>query len=377
MSYAQDDQGNYLIPVPGMIHLAREIFSRAGCDDAEAATIATRLTGANQRGHDSHGVIRIPRYVVWIDEGRQVPNQTVDVIQDSGSIVILDGKFGFGQSLGEQAVDIGIARAKEHGVAITGLRHAGHLGRIGDWSERAAAENIVSIHMVNVRGSLIVAPFGGISKRMSTSPISAGIPVTGQEPIILDMATSTVAEGKALVALKGGKPLPGDAIIDGDGQLTADPVPLYGESATSINPVAGGGEGALTTFGAHKGSGLNFLMEMMAGALTGSGCAGGVGETEKRRFCNGMFSIFLDLKVFHSDDGFAEEVKSYVAFLKEAVPATPGGSVLVPGEKERMVKAERDAKGLPIAPDAWNDICTTARNLALSDNDIQNLVFKN
>ncbi|MEC8583302.1 MAG: Ldh family oxidoreductase, partial [Pseudomonadota bacterium] len=159
--------------------------------------------------------------------------------------------------------------------------------------------------------------------------------------------------------------------------LTADPVPLYGESATSINPVAGGGEGALTTFGAHKGSGLNFLMEMMAGALTGSGCAGGVGETEKRRFCNGMFSIFLDLKVFHSDDGFAEEVKSYVAFLKEAVPATPGGSVLVPGEKERMVKAERDAKGLPIAPDAWNDICTTARNLALSDSDIQNLVFKN
>ena len=103
--------------------------------------------------------------------------------------------------------------------------------------------------MVNVRGSLIVAPFGGISKRMSTSPISAGIPVTGQEPIILDMATSTVAEGKALVALKGGKPLPGDAIIDGDGQLTADPVPLYGESATSINPVAGGGEGALGRFG--------------------------------------------------------------------------------------------------------------------------------
>ena len=377
MTYAQDDQGNYLIPVAGMIHLAREIFSRAGCDDAEAATIATRLTGANQRGHDSHGVIRIPRYVEWIDEERQIPNQTVDIVQDNGSIVILDGKFGFGQSLGEQAVDIGVARAKEHGVAITGLRHAGHLGRIGDWSERAAAENIVSIHMVNVRGSLIVAPFGGVSKRMSTSPISAGIPVTGQEPIILDMATSTVAEGKALVALKGGKPLPGDAIVDGTGQLTADPVPLYGATSTSMNPVAGAGDGALTTFGAHKGSGLNFLMEMMAGALIGSGCAGGLGETEKRRFCNGMFSIYLDLKVFHSDDGFAEEVKSYVAFLKDSVPATPGGSVLVPGEKERMVKAERDVNGLPIAPDAWNDILATARNLALSDSDIQNLVFKN
>jgi uncharacterized oxidoreductase len=376
MSLAHDKQGNVLVPATGMINLAREIFNRAGCNPEEADTIATRLTGANLRGHDSHGVIRIPRYVAWIGEGRQVPNQTIDVVQDSGSIVILDGKFGFGQSIGEQAVDVGIERAKSHGVAVVGLRHAGHLGRIGDWSERAAAENIVSIHMVNVRGSLIVAPFGGVSKRMSTSPISAGIPVTGETPIILDMATSTVAEGKALVALKGGKALPGDAIIDGDGKLTSNPVPLYGDSATSTNPAAGDGDGALTTFGAHKGSGLNFLMEMMAGALTGSGCAGGVDEPEKRRFCNGMFSIYLDLKVFHSDDSFAAEVKNYVAFLKSSVPASGCDAVLIPGEKEQMVMADRQAHGLPMAVDAWNDIVATAAGQGIDQDALESLLSK-
>ena len=376
MSLAQDEQGNVLIPASGMINLAREIFSRAGCNAHEADTIATRLTGANLRGHDSHGVIRIPRYVEWIGEGRQVPNQTIDVVQDNGSIVIVDGKFGFGQTIGEQAVDVGIERAKSHGVAVVGLRHAGHLGRIGDWSERAAAENIVSIHMVNVRGSLIVAPFGGVSKRMSTSPISAGIPITGETPIILDMATSTVAEGKALVALKGGKALPGDAIVDGEGNLTADPVPLYGDTTSNRSPSAGAGDGALTTFGAHKGFGLNFLMEMMAGALTGSGCAGGVDEPHARRFCNGMFSIYLDLKVFHSDDSFAAEVKNYVAFLKSSKPSAAGGEVLIPGEKEQMVMADRQANGLPMAGDAWNDIVATAAGQGMSDSDIESLLAK-
>src|SRR3546814_5859948 len=94
---------------------------------------------------DLHGVIRIPRYVQWAADGLQVPNQTITILLDQPSFAIIDGRYGFGQSIGEQAVDVGIAKAKQHGVAVTALRNSGHLGRIGDWAERAAAQGGVSI----------------------------------------------------------------------------------------------------------------------------------------------------------------------------------------------------------------------------------------
>ena len=369
------ENGAAYVQVEPMRALVAETFARLGCSAAESARIATRLSGANLRGHDSHGVIRVPRYANWLKDGAQIADVTVEVKLENDVLTVIDGKFGFGQTVGEQAVDIGIAKARKHGVAITALQNSGHLGRIGDWAERAAAQGLVSIHMVNVRGSLIVAPFGGIDRRMSTSPFCAGIPMdNGEDPIILDMATSVVAEGKALVALKGGKPLPNDAIITETGEITGDPGPLYGTVPQGEFPNPNNGPGALRTFGDHKGSGLNFLMEMMAGALTGSGCAGALNEP-KRRFCNGMFSIYLSPEAFgHSDDSFVSEVRSYVAFLKSSRPTEPGGMVLVPGEKEKQTMAERLQTGLPLAPEAWSDIVATARDAGMSQVEIEGVL---
>ena len=313
----------------------------------------------------------MPRYVDYLKEGKQIAGVTAEIITESDILAVIDGKFGFGQTVGEQAVDIGIKKAKVNGIAITALQNAGHLGRIGDWAERAAAADLVSIHMVNVRGSLIVAPFGGIDRRMSTSPFCAGIPLSdGEDPIILDMATSVVAEGKALVALKGGKPLPDDAIVTESGDVTGDPKPLYGDTNQGEFPNPSNGPGALRAFGNHKGSGLNFLMEMMAGALTGSGCAGTLSEPQ-RRFCNGMFSMYFSPNAFgHSENSFVSEVKAYVDFLKSSRPTEAGGEVLIPGEKEKQVMAERLESGLPLAPEAWEDIVKTARNSGMRQSNI-------
>lgn len=373
MSAVRRDGNQVFVPVDVMQRIGKATFEASGCSSQEADTIITRLAGANLRGHDSHGVIRLPRYVQWIGEGRQIPNQTIEVLLDQPSFAVIDGRFGFGQSIGEQTVDIGVAKAKEHGVAMTALRNSGHLGRIGDWAERAAAHGIVSIHMVNVRGSLIVAPFGGIDRRGSTNPFCAGIPMPdGEDPIILDFATSLVAEGKALVALKGGKPLPPGALVDADGSITSDPKPLYGETPPGQYPDPAKGPGALRAFGDHKGFGMNFLMEMMAGALTGSGTAGALGEDKLRPFCNGMFSIYVDLGAVtgvpsHLGHPFAEEVRNYVAFVKSARPTEPGGQVLIPGEKEKMTMAERLETGLPLAAEAWDDIVATARSKGVND----------
>ena len=170
MTGAPPDDAVIHVDAQAVERLVTMTFERAGSAPEEAHSIGSRLTGANLRGHDSHGVIRAPRYLEWLEDGKVFANRSVEVIQDSEVLAILDGRYGFGQSLGEQTVDIGVAKARSHGVAVTALRNSGHLGRIGDWAERAAESNVASIHMVNVRGSLLVAPFAGVDRRGSTSP---------------------------------------------------------------------------------------------------------------------------------------------------------------------------------------------------------------
>jgi uncharacterized oxidoreductase len=363
-----------VIAAAAMERLLIAIFQNAGCCPAEAETVAANLVGANLRGHDSHGVIRTPRYAEWLQDGLMYANKNIVVEKENDVLAIIDGDYGFGQSIGEQTVEVGVAKAKRHGVAVTALKNAGHLGRIGQWAEQAAAGNVASIHMVNVRGSLLVAPFGGVERRGSTSPFCAGIPLDDDEPIILDFATSLVAEGKALVALRGGKPLPHGALITPEGELTSDPTPLYGELEEGRYPNPNLGPGALCGFGLHKGSGLNFFMEMMGGALTGSGVSAVLGEDEPRPFCNGMLSIFMAVDFFHSDDWLTREVHAYVEFFKSARTADPDGEILIPGEKERRTMAERSVSGLPLAPETWEDILSAARGVGMSEADIERLL---
>lgn len=375
MAELRERDGQVFVPVELMHRIGAATFRAAGCSATEAERIITRLAGANLRGHDSHGVIRIPRYIQWADDGIQVPDQTIELLVDQPVLAVVDGRYGFGQTIGEQTVDLGVAKAKQHGLALTALRNSGHLGRIGDWAERAAAAGLVSLHMVNVRGSLLVAPFGGIDRRSSTNPFCIGVPRGSDEPVVLDFATSLVAEGKALVALKGGKPLPPGAIVDGDGRVTDDPAPLYGDLSGGAFPDPSKGPGALRAFGEHKGFGMNFMMEMLAGALTGSGTAGALDEPERRRFCNGMLSIYIDPDAIcqaprEMGSGLFEEIAAYAEFVKSARPTEPSGEVLIPGEKERQVMAERLETGLPLAPEAWADIVATAGRKGVDADDL-------
>jgi uncharacterized oxidoreductase len=148
----------------------RDIFVREGCPEAEAERIGRFLVAANLTGHDSHGVVRVTRYVEWLRDGELEAGRTPEIVTDAPAFALLDAQYGFGQTAGPYATDLGIAKAKASGVAIVALRHAGHLGRIGEWAERAAAAGLVSVHFVNVAGSLLVAPFGSVERRFSTGP---------------------------------------------------------------------------------------------------------------------------------------------------------------------------------------------------------------
>ncbi len=338
-----------------------EIFDRAGCERDEADRVAENLVGANLTGHDSHGVIRTLRYVNWMREDMMRPGKELRVVRETPVLAVLDAELGFGQTAAPRAVDIGIAKAREMGVAIVTLKNAAHIGRVGAWAEQAAAAGLVSIHFVNARASELVAPFGAREKRFSTAPFAVGVPQPDGPPYILDFATSIVAEGKVLVAAKGGKPLPKGALIDETGALTEDPAALYGPSSPEAPPSARNGKGAIRLMGEHKGSGLALMCELLGGALTGNGVAGPVAG---RSFANGMLSIYLTPEVFMEEENFfAREVRQYVEHVKSAAPAAGVDEVLVPGEPERRRAAERRANGIELPEDAWASILEAAESV--------------
>ena len=219
-----DDQGGRARP-----SCVRDIFAKAGCSAEEGERIGKYLVSANLTGHDSHGVVRVPRYVQWKQRRRRHADREVKIVTETPVLAVVDGLYGFGQTVAPQAVAIGIDKCKAMGLSMVALRNAGHIGRVGDWAEMAAAAGLVSVHFVNASGSVLVAPFGGTERRLSTAPFCAGVPRPGQAPIVLDFATSVVAEGKVLVASQGGKKLPDNALIGLDGKMSADPRLLYGD----------------------------------------------------------------------------------------------------------------------------------------------------
>ncbi len=354
------------IPVATLRDFVAAIFAAAGCEAEEAARIGRYLVSANLAGHDSHGVIRVPRYIHWLQLGYVRAGQRLSMVSEGPSHAIVDGNYGFGQTVAPLAVDLGIARARAQGLAVVGLRHAGHIGRVGDWGERAAAAGLVSLHFVNVAGGELVAPFGGVDRRFSTNPICIAIPDEQGGPLLLlDFATSLVAEGKVLVASQGGKPVPEDALIGPDGSISGDPRQLYGEIAGSHVRDAAQGLGALRTFGAHKGSGIALMCEILAGCLTGGGTSGPVAGGKRGRISNSMLSIYLDPAHLGAVD-FVRQARDYAAYMAASRPSEPGGRVLLPGEPEAATRRARERDGVPLSTGTWAAICETAQALGVA-----------
>jgi uncharacterized oxidoreductase len=340
-----------------LVRLVAAIMARGGSSEDEARTIARRLVDANLVGHDSHGVLRVGKYLEWVGQGWLKPNQAPTIVTESDAFAIVDGNRGFGQVVGEFAAKLGIAKAAQTGIALIGLRNCGHLGRVGDWSEMAAAEGQVSLHFLNTSGAQRVAPFGGRDRRLSTNPISIGIPVAGSDPVILDVTTSMVAEGKLMVAANKGERVPEGWIIDRDGNPTTDPAAFYDG-------------GALLTVGAHKGSGLSIVTDLLAGAIS----TGRSSDPDDPVLRNNMLSIYIDPARYDPDGAVLREARRFVDWVKASPPADPAQPVLAPGDIERRTRAARMTGGVPIDDKSWADLEEAAAHVGLSAAEVERLL---
>jgi hydroxycarboxylate dehydrogenase B len=336
------------------LHTAiRQVVAGFGSSPQEIEDVSNNLIEANLTGHDSHGIGMLPRYAEAFKEGGLKPNAHVRTLLDAGAMLRLDGDAGFGQVIGREAMELGIARARTSGCCIMALGNAHHLGRIGAWAEMAAGAGLVSLHFVNVISRGIVAPFGGADARFGTNPFTAGVPVPGRPPMILDFATSMLAQGKTRVAHNKGEQVPEGCLIDDAGRPTRDP------RYSVIEPF-----GAILTFGAHKGYGLAVLCELLGGALA-AGMTQHDDATDKRRVLNGMLSVLIDPAALGDRAAFDRETQTFVEWVLASPPQDGVDRVRLAGDPERESRARRLAQGVPVDATTWQQILGAAAQLGV------------
>ena len=338
-----------LIFADSLKELVNEIFVSLGVRFETADVVTSHLVLANLKGHDSHGVGMVPSYVSALNRGLLKPEVNPELVRDKGAVALLDGNRGFGQVIGIQATRKLIELTNEHGLACVGLRNSYHLGRIGTYAELCAQAGLVSIHFVNAVGHLpIVAPWGGREARFQTNPFCCAVPRPGKLPVVLDMATSTVAFGKVRVAHFAGTHVPEGAIIDNHGHPSNDPDVMFS------NP-----RGSLLPFGRHKGFGLAMLCELLGGALVGQFTMH-PGHARPGSSINNMLMFAVDPAMFGGTGPFHEEVEQLIDYLKSCPTVEGHERILMAGEPEQRSFDQRTRNGIPIDENSWKDLVGSA-----------------
>ncbi len=339
-----------LLPGP-LKQLTQALFEATGSQRAEAEIVADHLVTSNLVGHDSHGVLRMQDYMAWVRKGMVLPNQQMSVGLETETLAVADGNLGYGQKIGVDAIQLGVKKCREGGISLVALRNCAHLGRIGHWAELAAAAGMISWHFASTNGfGVLVAPFGGAERRLSANPLAIGIPRTDGPPLILDMSTCAIAEGKIKVARNQNKPLPAGCVVNAAGQPTTDAREFYADPPGSILPLGG-----------HKGYGLSLCVELLAGALTGNGCS----QHARPQLEQGLLSIFISPEQLQRAEPFLQETRQFLAFVKSARSASPDQEILIPGELEAKLRTERAAKGIPLDDVTWGHLVAEAQRYDL------------
>jgi uncharacterized oxidoreductase len=346
----------------GLTRAIEAVVAAGGSEPREARMVAENLVMANLLGHDSHGIGMIPRYIDSLLEGGLSVNQHPKVQIDTGALLALDGCQGYGQVIGQEAMAMAIERAKKHGSCVMTLGRSHHLGRIGQWGEQAVAAGLISIHFVNVISRAIVAPHGGADARFGTNPVCIAIPLPGEPPFLLDMATSAVAQGKIRVAHNKREKVSSEWLIDDHGNPTDDP--RYGV----VDPL-----GALRTFGGHKGYGLSVACELLGGALSGGGTEHQGGDRSKKRVWNGMLAIVIDPARIEKNGLFGSETAEFLASLRKSPPAPGFDKLRIAGDPERETRAKRERDGISVDDNTWQEILGAAAKVKLAKEKVEAL----
>ncbi len=322
-------------------------FATKGMAADDARTVADALVWANLRGGDSHGVVRLPRYIDLISTGEMDAAARPALVLDHPARFVLDGYRCAGPVAMMQASATATERAKAGGLCIGLVRHTTHTGAIGRYAQSIAECGCIAV--IAVAGVPLMAYHGARVRSVSTSPLAIGIP-TGGRSLILDMATSVAALGRLVQARIRGEPIPQGWAIGEDGSPTTDP-----KSAAIPLPLGG-----------PKGSGLSLMFELMAGVLSGAPVlAPALGPEHRSRHTQNAFILALDVAAFRDAADFAADADQLIAIVKD-LPVRDGfDEILLPGERGSRMETIRRASGIPIASSTWEALQRLSKRLAI------------
>ncbi len=336
-----------------LTNFACSLFEAANVPSDDAQVVSRHLVDANLCGHDSHGVMRVPQYLQFLRSGQFRANVPLDILNETPAVVAADANWGLGQVQAHRLLAKLLEKTKIVGVASGTLRKSGHVGRLGEYAEVAAAQGLALIACVNSHGAgRRVAPPGGTAGRISTNPICLGVP-TATDPVVLDFGTSVAAEGKVRVHYQKKEPVPQGWLLDSNGQPTTNPAVLYEEPRGTLLPFGG--------TQAYKGFGLGLLIDLFAGGLSGGSCShpdaplAGIG--------NSLLFIVLNPAMFGGSERFLESTTGLASFVRSC-PTSPGvESILLPGDPERLMKKKRLLDGITIPDGTWQMLVKEAEAL--------------
>ena len=352
-------------PADALERFAAQACRALGADPDVAAEVAGHLVRANLAGHDSHGMLRLPQYVAQADRGALRPGARPEFVREAASIALVDAGWGFGHFSTAFALDWALEAARRHGIAAAAIRRSNHIGRLGEYAERAARRGLIALVTVGSAGPTggVVLPHGGRERFLGTNPWAIGVPAAGRGPMIFDAATSVIAQGKIHVARAAGASLPPGCIVDRDGRPSTA-VADY-DAGGALLPVGSPGAG-------HKGYGLALASALLGGlALAAEPEPGDPDDStppdregEGGRI-GGVFVAAIDPGAFGSGERYAALVGATLDAANRVPPATGVEAVLTPGEPEARMRERRGREGIPLPAATWDELRALAARFDL------------
>ena len=342
-----------------LLQLSLDIFKVAGVPDDDARTISEHLVESDLRGHGTHGVWRIRRYVEDIKKQQYVGWETHRVLRETRSIAVIDGGGASGVVAMTRAADIAVEKARASTLGCVTVHRVTHVGWLGDFVRHIAEQDMIGIVWTNVAG-IFVAPFGSADRRLGPNPMAYAVPRRNGPPFVLDISLSVVAGTRVRQKLERNEPLPEGWLVDQQGNYVTDSQ-RYADLDVALLPLGG------LQFG-HKGHGLSMMIEMIVGPLSHAGCTTGMGKTQGTgagKGVGGVMVLAIDIESFTDMDTYKDQVEGLVAWVNSARPLPGVERLYAPGEMEEEARQRSLRDGVEVADKTWAALGDVAGELGV------------
>ena len=319
------------------------ILSAWGMAPPVATSTAEIMSWADLHGIDTHGISMVPPYDERRRGGKIDMAAEPKIVKETPVSALVDGRGGLGHSNARRAMELAVGKAKTSGIGVAVVRNSAHFGACGFYALMAVEQGLVGMVATSASG-IQVAPTFGAQARLGTDPIAFAAPAKPGQPFLLDMATTTVAAGKIRNKANENLPTPQGWLVTSEGKPSTDPREV--SKGGFMTPLGGTPEGS-----SHKGYGLSAMVNILSSALSGATMITDPMHTKKPGTQDiGHFMMAMDPGMFRDPDDFRADVTAFCDTLRETKPADPDKPVMVAGDPERRIAAQRMKTGIPVGP---------------------------